>query len=72
MTAFAQAFGRRVWDERRARGWTQADLAAKSGINQKSLSEYENGLAAIRLERAVAIADVFGMSLDALTSEVAQ
>ena len=70
MTTFAQAFGRRVGDERRARGWTQYDLAAKSGINQKCLSEYENGLVAIRLERAVAIAGALEVPLGRLIAEV--
>jgi transcriptional regulator with XRE-family HTH domain len=66
VTALAQQFGRRIQRERLARGWTQVQLAAKAGLNQKVISNYESGKSEPGLGSFMALARAFGMSLDAL------
>ncbi len=36
--------GRAVHDARRARGWTQGDLATRAGVSQPTVSNFERGV----------------------------
>jgi transcriptional regulator with XRE-family HTH domain len=42
-SAISIALGRRVKKLREKKGWTQADLAAASGLERSHISEIENG-----------------------------
>jgi len=54
---------------RKEREWSQADLAAKTGISQVMVGKYERDDAIPSLEVAKKIADAFEVSLDYLTGE---
>jgi putative transcriptional regulator len=53
--------------EREARGWTQADLAARVGVSRKTINTIENGvfvpstITALKISRALgkAVEDLF-------------
>ena len=48
---------------RREKGWSQKLLAQKLGIGADSVSRFENGIIAPRLERLKEIADILGCEL---------
>jgi transcriptional regulator with XRE-family HTH domain len=52
--------------ERRSHGMTQAELGEAIDNNQATISSWESGDGSINLERAWAIADVYGIPLDQL------
>jgi len=55
------ALGNRVREEREKRGWTQAELAARSGFSRKTINTIENrvfspsALVALRLAEALEV-----------------
>ena len=51
---------------RKARGWTQTDLAEKAGIKRTALGAYEEGRAEPRLGVLVRLAHTLDVSLDTL------
>lgn len=51
---------------RKARGWSQEDLAARVGVSRQAVSKWETGDAAPDLQKLVALADALDMSLDTL------
>ena len=63
MEDIAVRFGKRVREMRRERGWTQEDLAAKSGLNRPYLSLVETGKRNITLRQAEVLAKTFGVRL---------
>lgn len=58
-----------ITDLRKDRGWSQADLASKTGISQVMVGKYERGDAVPSLEVAKKIADALEVSLDYLVGE---
>jgi len=54
---------------RKAKNWSQNDLASKTGISQVMVGKYERGEASPSIEVAKNIADVFEVSLDYLVGE---
>lgn len=68
-------FGRRMRQERERTGMSPAELArrvselADSIVDQNDLARIENGQRSIRLDEAVAAADVLGLPLAALLSD---
>ena len=54
---------------RKAQGWSQADLARRTGISQVMVGKYERGDALPSIEVAKKMADAFGVSLDYLVGE---
>src|SRR5436190_16414118 len=60
-----QQLGGRIHEERRRQGLTLQDLAARSGISISRLSQIENGHHVLDAVQADAIAEAFGMSLEA-------
>ena len=51
---------------REARGWTQRDLAARLGVSPASVALWETGKNNLSLDNALALADLFACTLDAL------
>lgn len=56
---------------RKRMGWTQAELAEKINYSDKSVSKWESGNAAPDIYVLVQLAELFGVTLDELTSEQA-
>lgn len=61
--------GKIITDLRKAKGWSQADVANKTGISQVMVGKYERGDAVPSLEVAKHMADAFEVSLDYLVGE---
>ena len=58
---------RNIKQERIKRSWTRAQLAEKLGVNSpSSIGNWENGLAAPDCDKISMMADLFGVSIDAL------
>ena len=49
---------------RKSKGWSQADLANKTGISQVMVGKYERGDAIPSIEVAKRIADALGFNLE--------
>ncbi len=49
---------------RRARGYTQSELAKATGISQSAIANYEKGYRRPDMVRAKRLADVLNISLD--------
>lgn len=64
------AWGRRYREARLARGWTQKEVAARSGLDQALISRVERG-SGLSMRNHILLATTLGVSLDALTQEVA-
>jgi transcriptional regulator with XRE-family HTH domain len=60
------AFGTRLKELRKAKGWTQKELASKVDIRFSQLNKYESGLHAPPLEKLVELAEVLDTDLDYL------
>lgn len=51
---------------RKARGWTQEQLAEKTGVSRQSLSKWESDAALPDTANIIALADLFGVTTDYL------
>ncbi len=51
---------------REARGWSQRDLAARLDVTPATVAQWETGVNGLSLKSAVALADLFGCTLDAV------
>lgn len=60
MARTSQGIGPRIVDHRERRGWTQKQLAAKSGLNQSQVSRFEKGERPPSVEHLAAIAKALG------------
>ena len=54
---------------RKEKGWSQTDLADKSGVSREMVGKYERGKAIPSVDAAKKIADAFEVSLDYLVGE---
>ncbi len=61
-----EIFQKKLKEERKNCGYTQARIAELLGIKQPSYIRYENGTAEPSLETLVAIADILDVSVDYL------
>lgn len=59
-------FAEKLLALRRARGWSQEELAAQVGVSRQALSKWENGAAMPDAENILAIAKLFGVTTDYL------
>lgn len=71
----AAAFiGQRIADARKEGGWTQDEIAAKSGIDSSNIRKYENGRAMPNIHSLVRIAEALGVEpgqfLKGITSDL--
>src|SRR5439155_11891280 len=60
----------RVWEHRRQRGWTQAELARRAVISRTAVSAIEIGHLVPSVNIALALAGAFGCSVEALFGPV--
>ncbi len=58
--------GERIRERRKELGWTQDQLASRSGISKGFLSDLENGKRKVSAENLMGIAQVLDLSLDYL------
>jgi transcriptional regulator with XRE-family HTH domain len=65
---FEQVFARRVHQLRLGRGLSQVEVATAIGIGPSSLSRLESGFRAIRLNEAVKLAILYGMTVETVVS----
>jgi len=54
---------------RKAKGWSQTELATNSGVSREMIGKYERGEAVPSINAAKKIADAFEVSLDYLVGE---
>lgn len=59
-------FGEKLLNLRRARGWTQEELADKIGVTRQALSKWEASSALPDTKNVVALAKLFGVTTDYL------
>ena len=58
-----------IADLRKAKGWSQTELADKSEVSREIIGKYERGEAVPSVDFAKRIADAFEVSLDYLVGE---
>lgn len=63
---FYAALGRRIAEQRKARGITQVELAATLGIAQQTMAHYEGGVSRIAVETLAQLATALGVSVEEL------
>jgi len=51
---------------RRSRGWSQEELGDRLGVSRQTVSKWETGQTTPELEKLIALADVYDLSLDEL------
>lgn len=62
----AHSIGKTIAELRKAKGWTQIELAEKLQVSDKAISKWEKDSGAPSVEFFPALADVFGVSIDYL------
>jgi transcriptional regulator with XRE-family HTH domain len=63
--------GQRLYDLRRKQGLSQEQLAQCIGVSRQSISKWETDQSIPDLERLMALADCYGLTLDALVGKSA-
>ena len=63
-------FGARVRQLRKRRGWTQAEMADRLGIDRSYLADIERGKRNVSLLNIEIIADGFGLTISKLLSRI--
>lgn len=66
MTVDYAMIGKRIREARLAKGWTQAVLAEKSGIEPSNISHIERAATKLSLPTLLHIANALGATLDSL------
>ena len=65
-------FNKRLLELRKAKGWSQPQLAKRIGTSGPIIGRYERGEMMPSIEVAMKLAQVFGVTLDYLVSQEAQ
>lgn len=69
----ARDFGAAIKERRKALGWTQTGLAARSGTGERFIVELESGKPSCQLEKALIVARAVGIDLgDLMTVQTVQ
>ncbi len=71
MSGIEVRFGSKIQLERKRRGWTQKDLAIKSGLLQPAIARYEKG-GVVSPKNLRKMTDAFGVSIEDFTKDLAQ
>ena len=58
--------GEKILNMRKARGWSQEELADRAGVSRQAVSRWESGSAKPDADKIIAICDLFGISADYL------
>ena len=58
--------GEKILNMRKARGWSQEELADRAGVSRQAVSRWESGSAKPDADKIIAICDLFGVSADYL------
>jgi transcriptional regulator with XRE-family HTH domain len=66
----SETLGKRIREEIKGAGYTQAAFAKKMGVTPSRLSNYLNGVRTPDVFTLTDIADILGLSVDALCREV--
>jgi len=61
--------GEKILNMRKARGWSQEELAEKIGVTRQAVSRWESGSAKPDADKIIAVCDLFGVSADYLLRE---
>lgn len=64
MSETKTTFSKRLESARSSRGWSQSDLAERSGLQPSAVSHYENGRREPSLANLLQISDALSVSLD--------
>lgn len=68
MIRSAREFGALIKEKRKALGWTQTELATRSGTGERFIVELESGKPSCQLEKALIVARTVGLELGDLKS----
>ena len=63
--------GEKILNMRKARGWSQEELAEHIGVTRQAVSRWESGSAKPDADKIISICDLFGVSADYLLRDVA-
>lgn len=63
-----EALANRLREAREAKGWTQADVAARIGVSRKTINTIENGVFVPSTIIALRLARAFGQTVEQLFS----
>lgn len=58
--------GEKILSLRKARGWSQEELAEQIGVTRQAVSRWESGAAKPDTDKVISICDLFGVSADYL------
>ena len=61
--------GEKILNLRKARGWSQEELADRTGVSRQAVSRWESGSAKPDADKIVVICDLFGISADYLLKD---
>ena len=61
-----QLFSRRVYELRKKSGLSQKELGEAVGLSHKAISIIESGARSTSIEKLIALADFFGVTIDYL------
>lgn len=62
--------GEKILNMRKARGWSQEELAENVGVSRQAVSRWESGTAKPDADKIIAICDLFGVSADYLLRDI--
>lgn len=62
--------GEKILSMRKARGWSQEELAERIGVSRQAVSRWESDSAKPDADKIVAICDLFGVSADYLLRDI--
>ena len=63
--------GEKILALRKARGWSQEELAEQIGVTRQAVSRWESGAAKPDADKIIAVCDLFGVSADYLLRDFA-
>ena len=58
--------GEKILNMRKARGWSQEELADRAGVSRQAVSRWESGSAKPDADKIIILCDLFGISADYL------